>query len=347
MLVPRVRSVFSVSAKGVQLGRGGGPGGGWGPESWGAAGKRTWALVRRSFAIVPRAMSGAVADVSNLFLPSDCRLCQAAYIASSAKRLGDVRVCEACLEKIASAASVPPETVCMRCGEDFGMESARFAAAMGMRECSLCRLAPPEFARAVAYGTYDNEIRELLHQLKFDGQRRLAEEILGAQMAVAVQRLEVPVEALVVVPVPLFQARERERGFNQADVLARAAIKTLRRERPELKLSLRAALKRVKDTRAMYRLDPRQRRRNLKGAFRVGDRDAVRGREVLLIDDIMTTGATARECSAVLLRAGAARVWVATVARAQPSSRSASRQRGQMDGSEGFATWDAGAGNVH
>jgi ComF family protein len=223
--------------------------------------------------------------------------------------------------------------MCSRSGEGFGMESARFAAAMGLRECSMCRLAPPEFTRAVAFGTYDNEIRELLHQLKFDGQRRLAEEILGEQLAAAVKRLEIPAVELVVVPVPLFRARQRERGFNQAELLAKAMMKSLRRERAELKLNLRPALERVKDTRPLYRLDPRQRRRNLKGAFRIAEREAIRGREVLLIDDIMTTGATARECSAVLLRAGAAKVWVATVARAQ-TRESASRE---------FAMWDAEA----
>jgi ComF family protein len=213
------------------------------------------------------------------------------------------------------------------------MESARFAAAMGLRECSMCRLAPPEFTRAVAYGTYDNEIRELLHQLKFDGQRRLSEEILGEQLAAAVKRLELPAVELVVVPVPLFRARQRERGFNQAELLARAMVKSLRRERSQWQLSLRPALERVKDTRPLYRLDPRQRRRNLKGAFRIADREAIRGHDVLLIDDIMTTGATARECSAVLLRAGAAKVWVATVARAQ-TRESVSRE---------FAMWDAEA----
>jgi len=158
------------------------------------------ARVRQNYEFALRAMGGAVADVTNLFLPSDCRLCCAAHVAS-AKRLGGARICEACLDKIAPAAGVPPETMCARCGEDFGMESARFAAAMGLRECSMCRLAPPEFTRAVAFGTYDNEIRELLHQLKFDGQRRLAEEILGEQLAAAVKRLEIPAVELVVVPV--------------------------------------------------------------------------------------------------------------------------------------------------
>jgi ComF family protein len=146
--------------------------------------------------------------------------------------------------------------------------------------------------------------------------------VLGERLATAVMKLHgMAATELVVVPVPLFAARAKERGFNQAGVLAEAAVKRLRRLAPEWKLTVNAnAMQRVKDTRALYRLNPSQRRANLRGAFRVADADALRGREVLLIDDIMTTGATARECSRVLLRAGAAKVWVATAAKAQPES---------------------------
>jgi ComF family protein len=202
------------------------------------------------------------------------------------------------------------------------MESARFAAAMGENECTMCRLAPPEFERAVAFANYDDEMREMLHLLKFDGQRRMAERVLGERMAAAVMQLrEAASNDLVVVPVPLFAARERERGFNQSRLLAASAIQRVRRVAPQWKLRLETkALLRVKDTRAMFTLDPRQRRRNLQGAFRVADAALVRGREVLLLDDIMTTGATARECSRVLRRAGATKVWVVTAAKAQPAS---------------------------
>jgi len=198
------------------------------------------------------------------------------------------------------------------------MESARFAAAMGVTECTLCRLAPPEFTKAVAFADYDAEMREMLHLLKFAGQRRVAEHILGGRLATAILRLQ-PVAGndLLVIPVPLFAARQRERGFNQAEVLAASALRGLRRAAPAWKLTLRKdVLLRVKDTRALYYLDPSQRRRNLAGAFQAAT--ALDGQEVLLIDDIMTTGATARACARVLLRAGAAKVWVATAAKAQP-----------------------------
>jgi ComF family protein len=165
-------------------------------------------------------------------------------------------------------------------------------------------------------------MREMLHLLKFGGQRRMAEVVLGERLAAAMLKLdEVCGRELLVVPVPLFPARERQRGFNQARLLADAAIKSLKKLRPEWRLRiLPGAMQRVRDTHALFTLNPSQRRRNLSGAFRIADKEAVRGREVLLIDDIMTTGATARECARILKRAGAAKVWVATVAKAQPES---------------------------
>jgi ComF family protein len=260
-------------------------------------------------------MVWAVADVTNAVFPTDCRVCGAPMVA-----LGKVRVCELCLLRSAEQPEI--DVLCTRCGDALGMESARFAASMGVTECALCRMAPPEFERAVAFGTYDNEMREMLHLLKFGGQRRMAEHVLGERLAAAVLKLEDAAgRDLLVVPVPLFPARERQRGFNQARLLAEASVKSLKKQRPEWRLRvLPGAMQRVRDTHALFTLNPSQRRRNLSGAFRVSDKDAVRGREILLIDDIMTTGATARESARVLKRAGAAKVWVATVAKAQPES---------------------------
>jgi len=227
-----------------------------------------------------------------------------------------VGVCDTCIASVSSDAS--SNDACTRCGDHLGMESARFAAALGVTECTACRLAPPAFARAVAASNYDNQTRELLHLLKFAGQRRVAEHVLGSRLAAAMLQLQsVAASDLLVVPVPLFAARQRERGFNQAELLAASALRTLRRSAPSWQLTLRTdILIRIKDTRALYYLDPSQRRRNLAGAFQASA--DLKGREVLLIDDIMTTGATARACASVLLRAGAAKVWVATAAKAQP-----------------------------
>ncbi|HZQ42660.1 MAG TPA: ComF family protein [Acidobacteriaceae bacterium] len=205
----------------------------------------------------------------------------------------------------------------------------------------MCRLASPEFARAVAYAEYDAEVREMLHLLKFNGVREVAVHLLGDYLANAVLKLEgAAARELLVIPVPLFAARERSRGFNQSKLLAEAALKRLRKLRREWKLQLDTkSLARVKDTHALFTMQPHERRKNLRGAFRVVEAEAIRGREVLLADDIMTTGATARECARVLLRAGAAKVWVATVAKAQPES--VKLQRAGDFGEEMVARWDA------
>ncbi|HMH16455.1 MAG TPA: ComF family protein [Edaphobacter sp.] len=200
------------------------------------------------------------------------------------------------------------------------MEGVRYAGqfpAEGLL-CSPCRMVEPAFARAVAYGVYEDELREMVHLLKYEGMRGVARP-LGRMLARAIETLKDEAGSeLIVVAVPLFPAKERQRGYNQAVLLADAAMKELKRSAPEWKLrTAHGVIRRVKDTQSQFELTPSGRRRNLQGAFAVSETAGLAGREVLLVDDIYTTGATARACSSALRRAGASRVWVATVSRAQ------------------------------
>ncbi|SEF53934.1 comF family protein [Bryocella elongata] len=252
----------------------------------------------------------AVADLATTLVPSDCHLCGCPLTT-----LRPAPVCERCILGI--EALPPGAPLCASCGDLIAPESVRMAGGWGDGRCSACRISPPAFARAVAFAPYSGSNRDLLHMLKFDGMEPIAREVLGQGMAQAILQLQPEAaKELVVVPVPLFRARQRRRGFNQAERLAEAGLEVLGKSQPSWQLTLNArALERVRDTHELYPLTPHQRKVGLRGAFRVTDAAVIRGREVLLVDDILTTGATASECTRVLLRAGATRVWVATWAR--------------------------------
>ncbi len=202
---------------------------------------------------------------------------------------------------------------CAECGE----------AERGETRCLLCQRTDPPFERAVAYGSYDSELRELIHLLKFQ-QVRPAAAVLARMLAETIANLEqtMPVGTILsssrtmtiaVVPVPLHRRKQAQRGFNQAEMIARGALKQL--SRPKRFDLCTGVLVRRRETGSQIGLTRHQRRENMRGAFAVIDPARILNCNVLLVDDVYTTGTTAAECARVLLRAGAARVWVATVAR--------------------------------
>jgi ComF family protein len=149
-------------------------------------------------------------------------------------------------------------------------------------------------------------VREAVHALKYNHLSALARP-MAAPMAAYLEAEALPVD--IVVPVPLFGRRQRLRGYNQSALLAREVTRLL-----GLPLAERG-LGRRRDTLPQARsVDAEARRRNVAGAF-VGEKRRVEGRRVLLVDDVMTTGATLDACAQALRQAGAASVWALTFAR--------------------------------
>jgi ComF family protein len=172
-------------------------------------------------------------------------------------------------------------------------------------------MSQPHFERALSYGDYSGNLRGLIHLLKYESVLPAA-NVLGQMLARAVKELISGREALhpILVPVPLHRTRHRWRGFNQAELIARHTAKLL-----ALEVST-AVLVRRRDTVSQVGLNREERIANMSDAFRVPHKDVVKDRTIILVDDVMTTGATLSECARVLKKAGAKQVLAATVARA-------------------------------
>ena len=167
--------------------------------------------------------------------------------------------------------------------------------------CALCRSGLRGFDAAYSFGAYEGVLRQLIHLYKYGRVKTLAWPLSGL-LAQAMPRDEA---FDATVPVPLYWRRRLQRGFNQAELLARGLSR--RTGIPVVK-----ALGRLRPTPAQAGLSNSARRQNVSQAFRARN---VQGKRILLIDDVMTTGATAASCAAALKRAGARSVSLLTVAR--------------------------------
>ena len=183
--------------------------------------------------------------------------------------------------------------------------------------CRACRAHQPEYPYGkkkvphihdmTALWIYEGDVRKSIHRYKFNGARHYA-EVYGRLLAMRIQR-ELPYVE-VVTWVPVSRKRKRQRGYDQVELLAKAVS-------AELSIPCEALLEKFRDNRANSGLKtPAERRANVLGVYKVPEGASIRGKRVLLLDDIVTTGATASECARVLLTAGAKEVLFAAVAAA-------------------------------
>lgn len=237
-----------------------------------------------------RLLLGALLDI---VFPPRCHCCR------SAAPSGAIHICSDCLDTIEPVAS----PLCPVCGAPFRTDGGIDHA------CSTCAQDRPPFAAARAPFVYDGPIRQMIHHFKYD--RKLAlRRPLARLMARDLAAFVAGAAPDLVIPVPLHPKRLRQRGYNQAVLLGEAVARQWRIP------FCRTNLRRIRWTEPQIELSAAERLHNVRGAFAVADPSGVRGRKVLLIDDVYTTGATVMECSRTLRRAGATAVFVATVARA-------------------------------
>lgn len=232
------------------------------------------------------------AGLFSLIFPDDCRIC-----ATPLREVSRIPVCRACLGK---AEPLAAEYFCKQCRAPF-----RNAFPLDQEgRCALCRRGARGFDAAYSFGFYEGPLRELIHLFKYGRVETLAKP-LGRYLALALDRDE---QFDAIVPMPLHWRKRWQRGFNQADLLARELGR--RTHTP-----VKHVLRRVRFTPAQAGLTSAQRRRNVSGAFQPKRGRTLEGENVLLVDDVMTTGATAAACARALKMAGARKVVLLTLAR--------------------------------
>lgn len=242
--------------------------------------------------MIARAAVENLRSLATLFYPPACVACGVSVDDSQ-------YLCASCQNKIARI--VPP--FCAKCSEPFdGAISTEFA-------CANCGQRTLSFNAAVAAYRSRGVVRHVVLKFKYGREMRLR-HIVGQWLCDAFKDARLAGRTFeMIVPVPLHPARERDRGFNQAALLAQIASE-------RLAVPCRPVLQRIRFTTTQTAFDRAERMDNLRDAFRLRRRADVRGCRVLLVDDILTTGSTLSECARVLKSAGASSVFAVTAARA-------------------------------
>ncbi|MFP4573015.1 MAG: ComF family protein [Desulfobacterales bacterium] len=217
-------------------------------------------------------------------------------------------LCQSCLENFTPLRS----PCCTRCGEPFKSRLGEDHL------CSDCITRKKHFVFARAFAVYEGAILELIHTYKYKGRTRLAKPLAALLYDTFIRHFS-KAGIDTAIAVPLHEKRLRNRGFNQAHLMIRHWHKILQdntqRSNPEITVET-GSLVRRKNTVTQTGLERSQRIKNIKNAFAVKSFEQIAGKTVLLVDDVFTTGSTVEECARVLDNAGAAGIYVLTLARA-------------------------------
>ena len=239
------------------------------------------------------------AGLIDLIYPPRCAVCQTfLWSAALSEGLKDLPFCRACLDGFVEVRS----PICPACGRPYA------SGAQDDRWCEDCLRRRPNYDSARAPYLYEGGLMTAIHAFKYGEKSHLANP-LGTLLASFARVCFIHLEGLLVIPVPLHPKRLRERGFNQSLLLARRVALPLDADLDFL------SLRRVRHTKPQTGLDSDERRKNVRRAFEVIDRKTVKGRTILLVDDVATTGSTLNECARVLKRAGAVEVHALALAR--------------------------------
>lgn len=237
-------------------------------------------------------VGGAFDCFISLIFPRRCEICD--------RGLSPSRSLPLCVEHAREI--IPTEApVCGKCGRKMFGESVESLV------CARCRSMRVSYDAGYSACLYEGTLRELVHRFKYTKRRYLG-WFLGELIVNYVREHADGFRYEGIIPVPLHWRRYWSRGFNQAADLARPLSRRYRLP------VLRRSLRRVRYTRPQVSLGPEERRTNIRGAFRVRRPARVAGKKLLLIDDVITTGATLNECARVLKGAGATEVTIVTVA---------------------------------
>jgi competence protein ComFC len=216
---------------------------------------------------------------------------------------GKIRAGEYLCDQCAAKAVRIVAPFCQKCSEPFeGAITSAFT-------CANCAHRMIYFDAAVAAYRGRGIVRQIIHDFKYGHQIHLRHLVARWLCAALDDERICGQQFAIIIPVPLHPARQRERGFNQASLLAELLSK-------QISIPYKPLLERIRYTTTQTALDRAERMENLHNAFRLRKNRDVRGLRVLLIDDVLTTGSTLSECARILKRAGAISVHAATAARA-------------------------------